>query len=206
MKQTKRLNVIVAALMAISHNRINYPAGSVFEVSAQDVTFLRMSGAVREPTSDELKVYEERQTLATVTATAPDNTEHAGLQPQPPSDSEPDTSVINAPKPPTTEAHHITPPVNEVQTIGLPVEPEAVIEAPQPEPVAAIETVKAVEPEIIEAVEVAESVKNPYGGWLKKDLNVELDGREIEHDATARNDDLEALLLADDAKQVQAAE
>lgn len=150
MKQTQRLSSIVVALMAISHNRIDYPAGTVFEAPEADVVFLRMSGCVREPTSDELKAYEERQTLAQVEATEPDDTDHAGLQPQPPSDIEPDT----------------------------------------------VEPVEAVEAET-----APESVTNPYQGWLKKDLNAELDKRGIEHDAAARNDDLELLLINNDNNQ-----
>lgn len=137
MKQSK-LTSIVTALMAISHNRVDYPKGATFEVDEKDIVFLNLAGCVRDPTADELKAYEERQTLATVTATQPEATDHAGLQPQPPSDIEPD------------------------------------------------------------------AVTNAYDGWLKKDLSAELDKRGIEHDAAARNDDLEALLIADDEYQAQA--
>ena len=150
MKQTQRLSSIVVALMAISHNRIDYLAGTTFEAPEADVVFLKMAKCVREPTADEIKAYEERQTLAQVEATEPDDTDHAGLQPQPPSDIEPDT----------------------------------------------VEPVEAVEAET-----APESVTNPYQGWLKKDLSAELVKRGIEHDAAARNDDLELLLINNDNNQ-----
>ena len=178
MKQSK-LTSIVIALMAISHDRIDYPAGSVFEVPEKDVVFLKMAKCVRDPTADELKAYEERQTLATVTATQPEETDHAGLQPQPPSDSEPDAvEVVEAEAVEVVEAEPV------VETV----------EAPQPE---AIEPVQAVEPETVEP----QPNKSAYNDWLKKDLNAELDKRGIEHDAAARNDDLELLLINDDNQQ-----
>ena len=160
MKQTHTLNRIVVAMMAISHNRVDYPAGAVFEAPEKDSVFLEMAKYVREPTADELKAYEARQTLATVTATEPDDINHVGLQPQPPSDSEPNTSG-------GLQGHVI------------------------------IDELNANDPELVAAA-------NPYDGWLKKDLSAELTTRAIEHDATARNDDLEALLIADDAKQADA--
>ena len=179
MKQTQKLSRIVIALMAISHDRIDYPAGSVFEVPEKDVVFLKMAKCVRDPTADELKAYEERQTLATVTATQPEETDHAGLQPQPPSDSEPDAvEVVEAEAVEVVEAEPV------VETV----------EAPQPE---AIEPVQAVEPETVEP----QPNKSAYNDWLKKDLNAELDKRGIEHDAAARNDDLELLLINDDNQQ-----
>lgn len=166
MKQTQRLSSIVVALMAISHNRIDYPAGTTFEAPEADVVFLKMAKCVREPTADEIKAYEERQTLAQVEAAEPDDMDHAGLQPQPPSDSEP-----------------VAVEVVEAETIEV-VEPDTV------EPV-----------EAVEAETAPESVTNPYQGWLKKDLNAELDKRGIEHDAAARNDDLELLLINNDNNQ-----
>ncbi len=171
MKQTQRLSSIVVALMAISHNRIDYPAGTTFEAPEADVVFLRMSGCVREPTADEIKAYEERQTLAQVEAAEPDDMDHAGLQPQPPSDSEP---------------------------VAVEVVEAETIEVVEPEPVG--ETVEAIEPETVEP----QPNKSAYDGWLKKDLNAELDKRGIEHDAAARNDDLEELLNADDNQQANA--
>lgn len=197
MRQTQKLSRIVIALMAISHDRIDYPAGSVFEVPEKDVVFLKMAKCVRDPTADELKAYEERQTLATVTATQPDTTDHAGLQPQPPSDSEPDTSG-------GLQGHVIIDELsaNKPEPVEV-LDPENV-EAPQTESVEPIETV---EPERAQVVEVEtvepEAITNPYKDWLKKDLNDELDKRGIERDVT-RNDDLEALLIADD--QAKAAE
>ena len=185
MKQTKRLNAIVAAMMAISHNRINYPEGALFEASQKDVVFLKMANYVREPTADELKAYEERQTLATVTATEPDDTDHAGLQPQPPSDSEPDT-----PQSKVVKVVEADPEAVQAETIGSVKMPPA-------------ETVEVVEPETPQPE--PEAVANPYDGWLKKDLNAELDKRGIDHDATATNDTLEALLIEDDAVQATAA-
>ena len=65
------------------------------------------------------------------------------------------------------------------------------------------ETVEVVEPETLQPE--PEAVTNPYDGWLKKDLNAELDKRGIDHDATATNDTLEALLIEDDAVQATAA-
>lgn len=181
MKQSK-LTSIVTALMAISHNRVDYPKGATFEVDEKDIVFLNLAGCVRDPTADELKAYEERQTLATVTATQPEATDHAGLQPQPPSDIEPDAvEVVEAEAVEVVEAEPV------VETV----------EAPQPE---AIEPVQAVEPETVEP----QPNKSAYNDWLKKDLNAELDKRGIEHDAAARNDDLEALLIADDEHQAQA--
>lgn len=165
MKKTSKLNAIVVAMMAISHNRVDYPAGAVFEAPQKDIVFLKMAKYVREPTVDELKAYEERQTLATVTATEPAANNHAGLEAKPSSDNE-DAADVNAEGWDGKTAN-----------------------APQPE---------TVEPEVVEPV-------NVYDGWLKKDLNAELDKRGIEHDATARNDELEALLVADDAAQAQAA-
>ena len=185
MKQTQKLSRIVIALMAISHDRIDYPAGSVFEVPEKDVVFLKMAKCVRDPTADELKAYEERQTLATVTATEPDDTDHAGLQPQPPSDSEPDAPQAKVVK--VVEANSET---VQAETIGSVKMPPA-------------ETVEVVEPETLQPE--PEAVANPYDGWLKKDLNAELDKRGIDHDATATNDTLEALLIEDDAVQATAA-
>ena len=185
MKQTQKLSRIVIALMAISHDRIDYPAGSVFEVPEKDVVFLKMAKCVREPTADELKAYEERQTLATVTATQPEETDHAGLQPQPPSDSEPDT-----PQSKVVKVVEADPEAVQAETIGSVKMPPA-------------ETVEVVEPETPQPE--PEAVANPYDGWLKKDLNAELDKRGIDHDATATNDTLEALLIEDDAVQATAA-
>lgn len=196
MKQTKRLNAIVAAMMAISHNRINYPEGALFEASQKDVVFLKMANYVREPTVDELKAYEERQTLATVTATEPDDTDHAGLQPQPPSDSEPDAPQAKVVK--VVEANSETVQAETIGAVRIPPAETPVEEAVEPEPV------EAVQPETVEAVE-PEAVINPYDGWLKSDLNAELDKRGIERDVT-RNDELEALLMADDASRAQVAE
>ena len=185
MKQTQKLSRIVIALMAISHDRIDYPAGSVFEVPEKDVVFLKMAKCVRDPTADELKAYEERQTLATVTATEPDDTDHAGLQPQPPSDSEPDT-----PQSKVVKVVEADPEAVQAETIGSVKMPPA-------------ETVEVVEPETPQPE--PEAVANPYDGWLKKDLNAELYKRGIDHDATATNDTLEALLIEDDAVQATAA-
>lgn len=224
MKQTQKLNAIVVAMLAISHNRVDYPAGTVFEAPEKDVMFLKMAKYVREPTADELKAYEERQTLATVTATEPDNTDHAGLQPQPPSDSEPVTAgglqgkvvidelnhiepkapQVEVPQPTVVQVVEADPETVQAETIGavkIPPSETPVEEAVDPEPVEAAEP----EPEVTkpEPVEPA-SVPNPYDGWLKADLNAELDKRGIEHDAYARNDDLEALLMADDATQADA--
>ena len=196
MKQTQKLSRIVIALMAISHDRIDYPAGSVFEVPEKDVVFLKMAKCVREPTADELKAYEERQTLATVTATQPEETDHAGLQPQPPSDSEPDTPQAKVVK--VVEANSETVQAETIGAVRIPPAETPVEEAVEPEPV------EAVQPETVEAVE-PEAVINPYDGWLKSDLNAELDKRGIERDVT-RNDELEALLMADDASRAQVAE
>ena len=225
MKQSK-LTSIVIALMAISHDRIDYPAGSVFEVPEKDVVFLKMAKCVREPTADELKAYEERQTLATVTATQPEETDHAGLQPQPPSDSEPDAPQAKVVK--VVEANSETVQAETIGAVRIPPAETPVEEAVEPEPVEAVqpETVEA-DPEAVQAetigsvkmppaetVEVVEpetpqpepeAVANPYDGWLKKDLNAELDKRGIDHDATATNDTLEALLIEDDAVQATAA-
>ncbi len=134
MKQTQKLTCLVTALMAISHDRIDYPAGSIFDAPEEDVVFLKLAKCVRVPTDDELKAYEERQTLAQVEA---------------PTSKQPDV------------------------------------------PQAPIDT----EPETVEIV-------NPYHGWLKSDLNNELDKRGIERNVT-RNDELAALLMADD-KQADA--
>ena len=189
MKQSK-LTSIVIALMAISHDRIDYPAGSVFEVPEKDVVFLKMAKCVRDPTADELKAYEERQTLATVTATQPEETDHAGLQPQPPSDSEPDT-----PQSKVVKVVEADPEAVQAETIGsVKMPPAETVEVVEPEP-------EVTKPEPVEPA----SVPNPYDGWLKSDLNAELDKRGIERDVT-RNDELEALLMADDAQQAQAAE
>ena len=196
MKQTQKLSRIVIALMAISHDRIDYPAGSVFEVPEKDVVFLKMAKCVRDPTADELKAYEERQTLATVTATQPEETDHAGLQPQPPSDSEPDTPQSKVVK--VVEADPETVQAETIGAVRIPPAETPVEEAVEPEPV------EAVQPETVEAVE-PEAVINPYDGWLKSDLNAELDKRGIERDVT-RNDELEALLMADDASRAQVAE
>ena len=196
MKQTQKLSRIVIALMAISHDRIDYPAGSVFEVPEKDVVFLKMAKCVREPTADELKAYEERQTLATVTATQPEETDHAGLQPQPPSDSEPDAPQAKVVK--VVEANSETVQAETIGAVRIPPAETPVEEAVEPEPV------EAVQPETVEAVE-PEAVINPYDGWLKSDLNAELDKRGIERDVT-RNDELEALLMADDASRAQVAE
>lgn len=196
MKQTQKLSRIVIALMAISHDRIDYPAGSVFEVPEKDVVFLKMAKCVRDPTADELKAYEERQTLATVTATQPDTTDHAGLQPQPPSDSEPDAPQAKVVK--VVEANSETVQAETIGAVRIPPAETPVEEAVEPEPV------EAVQPETVEAVE-PEAVINPYDGWLKSDLNAELDKRGIERDVT-RNDELEALLMADDASRAQVAE
>ena len=195
MKQSK-LTSIVIALMAISHDRIDYPAGSVFEVPEKDVVFLKMAKCVRDPTADELKAYEERQTLATVTATQPEETDHAGLQPQPPSDSEPDAPQAKVVK--VVEANSETVQAETIGAVRIPPAETPVEEAVEPEPV------EAVQPETVEAVE-PEAVINPYDGWLKSDLNAELDKRGIERDVT-RNDELEALLMADDASRAQVAE
>lgn len=166
MKKTSKLNAIVVAMMTISHNRVDYPAGAVFEAPEKDVIFLKLAKYVREPTADELKAYEERHTLATVTTTEPDVNDHAGLEAKPSSDNE-DAAEALQPEPKTID-----------------IEPEGV------------------EPETTEP----EAIINSYDGWLKKDLNAELDKRGIEHDATARNDELEALLVADDAAQAKAVE
>ena len=61
MKQTHTLNRIVVAMMAISHNRVDYPAGAVFEAPEKDIVFLEMAKYVREPTADELKAYGSRR-------------------------------------------------------------------------------------------------------------------------------------------------
>lgn len=160
MKQTQKLTSIVTALMAISHNRVDHPKGATFEVDEKDIVFLNLAGCVRDPTDDELKAYEARQTLATVTATEPE---------QP-----------------------------DVPQVPIHTEPEAV------EPVEVVEF-EADEPKL-EGWENKDSNEpvNVYDGWLKKDLNAELDKRGIEHDASARNDELEALLMADDAHKAQA--
>lgn len=184
MKQNSKLNAIVVAMMAISHNRVDYLAGTVFEAPQKDVVFLKMAKYVREPTADELKAYEERQTLATATATEPDANDHAGLEAKPSSDNE---DAAEAPQP-------------ETETVELEVVELEVVEL---EPV--IEDAPKTEPEVIEPETTEPAVvTNPYDGWLKKDLNAELDNRGIEHDATARNDELEALLNVDDAKQANA--
>lgn len=185
MKQTQKLTSIVTALMAISHNRVEYAKGATFEVDEKDIVFLNLAGCVRDPTADELKAYEERQTLATVTATEPDDTDHAGLQPQPPSDSDPD-----APPSKVVKVVEADPEAVQAETIGSVKMPLA-------------ETVEVVEPETLQPE--PEAVANPYDGWLKKDLNAELDKRGIDHDATATNDTLEALLIEDDAVQATAA-
>lgn len=174
MKQTQTLNLnrIVVALMAISHNRVDYPAGTVFEAPEKDVVFLKLAKYVREPTSEELAAYRASLAPQPITTTPDFNTANDNELPQrTTATDEPDTAE---PKPET-------------------VEPEPVVEAPQPEPELVV--TETVEPEPVEAV------TNPYDGWLKADLNAELDKRGIEHDAYARNDELEALLVADDAKQ-----
>ena len=195
MKQSK-LTSIVTALIAISHNRVDYPKGATFEVDEKDIVFLNLAGCVRDPTADELKAYEERQTLATVTATQPDTTDHAGLQPQPPSDIEPDAPQAKVVK--VVEANSETVQAETIGAVRIPPAETPVEEAVEPEPV------EAVQPETVEAVE-PEAVINPYDGWLKSDLNAELDKRGIERDVT-RNDELEALLMADDASRAQVAE
>lgn len=161
MKQTQKLTSIVTALMAISHNRVDHPKGATFEVDEKDIVFLNLAGCVRDPTDDELKAYEARQTLATVTATEPE-------VPQVPIHTEPEV-----------------------------VEPVEVVE------LKVVEAEPVVEVEAVDAETAPEASVNPYDGWLKSDLNKELDKRGIERDVT-RNDELEALLMADDAHKAQA--
>ena len=195
MKQTKRLNAIVVAMMAISHNRVDYPAGATFEAPEDDVVFLKQAKYVREPTADELAAYRASLAPKPITTIPDFGTANDNELPQhTTATDEPDTAET---KPETVEPESVEA-----------VEPKAV-EAVQPETIepelVENETVEP-EPEVTkpEPVEPA-SVPNPYDGWLKSDLNAELDKRGIERDVT-RNDELEALLIADDAQQAQAAE
>ena len=171
MSKTYLASVIFAALYPISHNNTMYQAGELLEVTADDAVFLRLSKCVREPTSDELKSYQALQNPEPI---APVND---GIG----SDNE---------LPQRTTATDEPVEVIEPETVApAPVE---VVEATQPEPVEVVEAVHP-KPETVEPETV-----NPYGGWLKKDLSAELTTRAIEHDTAARNDELEALLMADD--------
>lgn len=53
------------------------------------------------------------------------------------------------------------------------------------------------------AGEALPEAKRDYSGWSKKDLNAELDDREIEHDPKASNPVLADLLEADDAHRAE---
>ena len=185
MNKTYLASVILAALYPISHNNTLYQAGELLELSDTDAKFLRLSKCVREPTVDELKSYQELQNPAPIITANENDTDHAGLQPQPPSDSDPD-----APQSKVVKVVEADPEAVQAETIGSVKMPPA-------------ETVEVVEPETPQPE--PEAVANPYDGWLKKDLNAELDKRGIDHDATATNDTLEALLIEDDAVQATAA-
>lgn len=51
------------------------------------------------------------------------------------------------------------------------------------------------------AIEPESEKARQYDGWLKADLSAELTKRGIEHDPKAKNDELEQLLLDDDASK-----
>ncbi len=197
MNKTHLASVILAALYPISHNNAMYQAGELLEVAAADAVFLKLSKCVREPTSDELKACQELHNPA---PTAPVN--DGNELPQ-------RTTATDEPNNEGWDDKANAAPQSVPETVRPePVEPEPV-EATQPE---AIESVEVLEPEPVEVVEVEavdgetapEASNNPYDGWLKKDLNAELDKRGIEHDAAARNDDLELLLINDDNKKANA--
>lgn len=197
MKQTQKLNAIVVAMLAISHNRVDYPAGAVFEAPEKDVVFLKLAKYVREPTSEELAAY--RASLAPKPITTVSHFDIANdneLPQRTTATDEPDNTVIDATNDSAAAPETIEPELVETET----AEPKTV-EAVQPETIEPV--VEAPQPETVEP-EPVEAVTNPYDGWLKADLNAELDKRGIEHDAYARNDDLEALLMADDATQADA--
>lgn len=194
MNKTYLASVILAALYPISHNNTLYQAGELLELSDTDAKFLRLSKCVREPTVDELKSYQELQNPAPIITANEDDTDHAGLEDKPSSDNE-DAADVNAEG---WDDKVDDAPVVEVEAPQPEtVEPEPVVEAP---PQTELEVV---EPETLQPE--PEAVANPYDGWLKKDLNAELDKRGIDHDATATNDTLEALLIEDDAVQATAA-
>lgn len=211
MNKTHLASVVLAALYPISHNNMPYQAGELLEVSAADAVFLKLSKCVREPTGDELKAYHALQNPVPITPVN-NGTDDNELPQRTTATDEPDMSgglqghvIIDDPMNSESETIEAVELVEAPQLEPETVEPETiepVVEAPQPETVEP-EAVEAVEPETVEAVE-PEAVTNPYDGWLKADLNAELDKRGIEHDAYARNDELEALLMADDANDQQA--
>lgn len=178
MQQTKLATAIMAAVYAIRHNGIDYEADDLFEVPKTQAVFLRMAKCVREPTASEIEDWQAQKQAEQQAATLYVNEEELpAVQPvtddnQTATDMAADVVVDDA----YADTDHAVVTGEEVNAPEAVSETEAVSEQP-------------------------DEKANPYDGWLKKDLNAELDKRGIEHDDKARNDELEQLLLDDDAKQ-----
>lgn len=190
-------SVILAALMPIKHNGKDYRAGQLLEVNEKDAVFLRMGGCVREPTTEELAAYEQKSYEAQRPPHAQTHNTlvtHEGVQ-QLQDHTEPEELPSD-----TTGPH-------ADELTGTPVDvPEAnAKQATDIEVGIDADAGNAISEEGSDDTGKTQSNDdkpvNPYDGWLKKDLNAELDKRGIEHDHSARNNELEALLIADDAKQ-----
>ena len=175
-------SVILAALMPIKHNGKDYRAGQLLEVNEKDAVFLRMGGCVREPTTEELAAYEQCK----IPLNPP--LEKGEIKTVPPLIDVPDDTTDTT----LTGTAVDVPVANAEQVTDIEVGIDA-------------DANNAISEESNDDTGKTQSNDdkpvNPYDGWLKKDLNAELDKRGIEHDHSARNNELEALLIADDAKQ-----
>lgn len=169
----KCLLISCLVLAQIRHNGKNYQVGDVVCLSANDKLFLEKAKYVRVATPDEVAEFEQKQAGA-------DNPPNANLN----SHLDNRESVGNDSEP--------SPPVNEeVQT-----------EPTQTEPIAN-------EPQSSEAVPPAEPVSVPepvpalaYDKLTKAELIAQLTARGINHNPKAKNDELVALLVADDNKTI----
>ncbi|WP_019672305.1 hypothetical protein [Psychrobacter lutiphocae] len=187
MQQTKLTMAIVAALYTIRHNGIDYEAGDLFEVPKTQAVFLRMAKCVREPTASEIEDWQAQKQAEQQAATLYINEEELPT---------PQHAVA-------TDSTETADAVTDDNQTATDMAADVVVDDAYADTdhadVVIGEAVSLPESDVAEE-EISKST-NPYDGWLKKDLNAELDKRGIDHDDKARNDELEQLLIDDDAKQ-----
>lgn len=168
----KCLLISCLVLAQIRHNGKNYQVGDVVCLSANDKLFLEKAKYVRTATPDEIAQYEQKQNQTCQVGAVGTNAN---------SNSHLDNgeSVGNDSEP--------TLPVSE------PTQTEPVSNTPQPS----------------EAVPLAEPVSVPepvpalaYDKLTKAELIAQLTTRGIAHNPKAKNDELVALLVADDNKAI----
>lgn len=168
----KCLLISCLVLAQIRHNGKNYQVGDVVCLSANDKLFLEKAKYVRVATPDEIAQYEQKQEQTC-------QVDAVGANANSNSHLDNGKSVGNDSEP--------SPPVNEeVQTEPVANEPQPSEAVPPAEPVSVPEPVPAL----------------AYDKLTKAELIAQLTARGINHNPKAKNDELVALLVADDNKAI----